>query len=273
MYEKLQGSGGGTSMITERSNIKALILTGDGINCETETALAFKEKGISVEIVHIADLVANPALLERVHILGLPGGFSFGDEIGSGQILALKLKYAVSDELKKFIDDQKLVIGICNGFQALVRLGLLPKPFCDRTMTLTHNRQGHFINRWVDLNVPASNCVWTKELMGKKISLPIRHGEGKIVFKGSFEDQQKIYRLLANEGQIALNYTEDVNGSYNEIAGVCDPTGRVFGLMPHPEAATSKWHAPSGKEKVDGLGIGSLFFESAIRYCEENFLN
>ena len=254
-----------------RSNILALVLTGDGINCEEETALAFREKGINAEIIHISDLIETPSKLENAHILALPGGFSFGDEIGSGQILALKLKYALGPELKKFIDDKKIVIGICNGFQALVRLGSLPKPFDPRVMTLTHNRQGHFINRWVDLDVPASQCVWTKDLQSKKISLPIRHGEGKIVFKGTEEDQKKIYNTLSTQGQIALNYSDDINGSYAQIAGICDPTGRVFGLMPHPEAATSMWHNPSGKMKGDGAGIGAMIFESGIKYCEQNF--
>ncbi len=255
----------------KREQIKALILTGDGINCETETALAFKELGVEPEIVHISDLIEKKELLEDSHILALPGGFSFGDEIGSGQILALKLKYALGDELKKFVEAKKPVIGICNGFQALVRLGLLPKPFRPRSMTLTHNRQGHFINRWVDLEVPTSNCVWTKDLKGEKISLPIRHGEGRIVFKGNEDDQKDLYKTLSTNGQIALNYSSDVNGSYAQIAGVCDPSGLIFGLMPHPEAAISFWHNPSGKEKSDETGLGLLIFESGIKYCETHF--
>ena len=254
-----------------RSNIKALILTGDGINCETETSLAFTEAGIQAEIIHISDLIEDPKRLESAHILALPGGFSFGDEIGSGQILALKLKYSLGDELKKFIDNKKLIIGICNGFQVLVRLGLLPKPFEPRTMTLTHNRQGNFINRWVDLEVPTSECVWTKDIQSKKISLPIRHGEGKIVFKGDSDAQKVMYKTLSTNGQIALNYSVDVNGSYAQIAGVCDPTGRIFGLMPHPEAATSMWHSPAGIDKSGAVGIGASIFESGIKYCEQNF--
>ncbi len=254
----------------KRNQLQALILTGDGINCEAETALAFSELGVTSKIVHIADLIENKKILAESHILALPGGFSFGDEIGSGQILALKLKYALGDELKKFIQDKKPVIGICNGFQALVRLGLLPKPFQPRTMTLTHNRQGHFINRWVDLEVPTSNCVWTRDLKGEKLSLPIRHGEGRIVFKGSEEEQKGIYKTLSSNGQIALNYQSDVNGSYAEIAGVCDPSGLIFGLMPHPEAAISYWHNPGGKDKSGDTGLGLLLFESGIKYCEEN---
>lgn len=258
-------------MTIQRSLIKALVLTGDGINCEEESAIAFKDRGINVEIIHIADLIEKPSLLKMFHIFVLPGGFSFGDEIGSGQILALKLKYSLGDALREFIEDKKIIIGICNGFQALVRLGLLPHPFLEREMTLTHNRQGCFINRWVDLIVPDSVCVWTSQLRLKKISLPIRHGEGRIVFKGNAKDQEEKFNKLHKNGQIALTYALDVNGSYKEIAGVCDPTGRIFGLMPHPEAAISLWQNPDGKMKSDVAGVGVMIFESGIKYCEENF--
>lgn len=254
----------------KRNQIKALILTGDGINCEAETAMAFRELGVHAEIIHIADLISDKNKLLDAQILALPGGFSFGDEIGSGQILALKIKYELGEELRKFVDDKKLIIGICNGFQALVRLGFLPKPFSPRNMTLTHNRQGHFINKWVELEVPTSQCVWTKELVGEKISLPIRHGEGRIVFKGTEEEQKSIYKTLSTNGQIALNYESDINGSYAEIAGVCDPSGLIFGLMPHPEAAISLWHNPGGKNKGEDQGLGLFIFESGIKYCEEN---
>lgn len=258
-------------MTIKKKDIKALVITGDGINCEEETAQAFRDQGINAEIIHISDLITHTHRLRSAHILALPGGFSFGDEIGSGQILALKLKYSLHDELKKFIDDKKIIIGICNGFQALVRLGLLPEPFSERTLTLTHNRQGHFIDKWVDLKVGPSKCVWTKELEGSVIALPIRHGEGKVVFKGDESSQLNFYNTLMENGQVALNYLQDINGSYKEIAGICDPTGRVFGLMPHPEAATSEWLNPSGKNKSGDVGVGAKIFSSAIKYCEENF--
>lgn len=254
-----------------KSDIKVIVLTGDGINCETETALAFKELGASAQIIHIQDLILKPSVLTSAHIMALPGGFSFGDEIGSGQILALKLKYSLGEELKDFINAGKLVVGICNGFQALVRLGLLPKPFSERTMTLTHNRQGHFIDRWVDLNVTESKCVWTKNIQSKSIALPIRHGEGKVIFAGDESSQKNIYETLLENGQIALNYSCDVNGSYKNIAGVCDPSGKIFGLMPHPEAATSQWLNPDGKSKSNETGIGLEFFKNAIEYCENHF--
>lgn len=249
--------------------VQALILTGDGINCENETALAFSEQGCETRIMHIQDLIDQPGLLNQFQILALPGGFSFGDEIGSGQILALKLKYSLGVALTEFINKRKLIIGICNGFQVLVRLGLLPKPFTERQMTLTHNRQGHFINKWVNINVPKSNCIWTKSLQGKEISLPIRHGEGKITFAGDQAAQHNTFQTLMTQGQIALSYTEDVNGSYQQIAGVTDPTGCILGLMPHPEAATSNWLLPDGTLRKSGQAFGQHFFINAIKHCEE----
>jgi len=253
-----------------KKTVKVLVLTGDGINCEEETAMAFNEEGAATEIIHISDLIAHPEQLQSAHILALPGGFSFGDELGSGQILALKLRHALGSELKKFVDSGKLVIGICNGFQALVRLGLLPRPFQERTMSLTHNRQGHFLDKWVSLDIPRSKCIWMKALQEKKIQLPIRHGEGKIVFAGDEQSQQLLYETLQANGQIALRYSEDVNGSFGRIAGVCDPEGRIFGLMPHPEAATSNWLMPSGSEKNEGRGLASFIFRSGIDYCEKH---
>lgn len=252
--------------------VKALILTGDGINCENETAVAFAEQGCETQIMHIQDLIDQPGKLNEFQILALPGGFSFGDEIGSGQILALKLKYSLGFTLTQFIEQKKLIIGICNGFQTLVRLGLLPKPFSERQVTLTHNRQGHFKNEWVDLVIPKSKCVWTKTLQNKKISLPIRHGEGRIVFAGDEAEQQQTYNTLLSTEQIALVYELDVNGSYQKIAGITDPTGCILGLMPHPEAATSNWLRPDGISKNDQTGVGATFFMNAVNHCKEHLL-
>lgn len=251
------------------AKVKALILTGDGINCENETALAFVKSGCETKIMHVQDLIDQPGELNQYQILALPGGFSFGDEIGSGQILALKLKYSLGVALTEFINQRKLIIGICNGFQVLVRLGLLPKPFTERQMTLTHNRQGHFINKWVSLKVPESKCVWTKSLQGKEIQLPIRHGEGRITFAGDQTTQHNTFQTLVANGQIALSYTEDINGSYQQIAGVTDPTGCILGLMPHPEAATSNWLLPDGTAKKSDQAFGTQFFINAVKHCEE----
>lgn len=256
-----------------KSQVKILVLTGDGINCEVETAAAFKSEKSFVQIQHIHDLLLNPESLSSYHILVLPGGFSFGDEIGSGQILALKLKYGLGEHLKKFIDAKKLILGICNGFQVLVRLGLLPRPFSEREMTLTHNRQGHFINQWVGLKVPQSKCIWTKKLQGTTTQFPMRHGEGRIVFSGDSKKQEKIFESLKSSQQIAFYYEQDVNGSYGQIAGVTDPTGCILGLMPHPEAAMTQWLSPDSRYKSAAKGSGALIFEAALEYCNQQFLN
>ncbi|MBL7665943.1 MAG: phosphoribosylformylglycinamidine synthase I [Bacteriovoracaceae bacterium] len=242
--------------------IRVVVICGDGLNCERESARAFELVGAKVDIIHINQLKS----LKNYQVLVIPGGFSFGDEISSGQVLALKLKYQLADELKNFVESGKLVLGICNGFQALVKLGLLPKPFEPRTMTLTNNTQKQFLNRWVDLEIGAkSPCIFTKDMATLK--LPIRHGEGKIVFKGDESQQKKYYEELKKNHQIVFTYTEDVNGSYQKIAGVCDPTGHILGLMPHPEAAINQLLMPYG-EKKNTAGPALKIFENAVSYFQ-----
>lgn len=255
---------------------KILVLTGDGINCERETALAFSLAKADPDIVHINDLLAEPKRLPKYEALALPGGFSFGDDLGSGQVLALKIQHFLGEELREFVERGGPVIGICNGFQALAKLGLLPVPFRERTMALAPNRQGHFIDRWVELEADErSPCVWTKGLADKAelgaIEMPIRHGEGRVVFQA--EHEEAIHNELTRAGQIPLRYTEDVNGSFGRIAGVCDPKGLVFGLMPHPEAATSLLQHPRSAAldvKRTAKGIGMLLFENCVKYLKDS---
>jgi len=248
-----------------------LVLTGDGINCERETSRAFSLAGADPKVVHVNDLLENPKSLRNFAAAAFPGGFSFGDDLGSGQVLALKLSLMLSDELKEFVGAKKPLIGICNGFQALTKLGLLPEPFTTRKMALARNIQGHFIDRWVDLEAEkASVCVWTRNLSQEgSFALPIRHGEGRIVFARG--EEESVHRQLSLAGQIALRYAEDVNGSHGRIAGVCDPSGLVFGLMPHPEAAVSLLQHPrsSRLENRSGEGIGLRFFKNCVSYLRE----
>ena len=248
---------------------QVLVLTGDGINCERETARAFSLAGAEPQIIHVNDLLAAPKKLQSAQALALPGGFSFGDDLGSGQVLALKLSSVLGEELKNFISQKKPVIGICNGFQALTKLGLLPEPFAPRTMALARNSSGNFMDRWVTLEAEEkSPCIWTKGLsLETEWQLPIRHGEGRIVFLAG--EEESIHRKLSLAGQIALRYKDDVNGSYARIAGVCDPSGLVFGLMPHPEAAISLLQHPrasamTGKKNAPGLGL--QFFKNCVHY-------
>ncbi len=249
---------------------KVLVLTGDGINCERETARAFLLAGADPVILHVNDVLADPRRLHDYAAMAFPGGFSFGDDLGSGQVLALKISLVLGSELRAFLEAKKPVIGICNGFQALTKLGLLPEPFGVRKMALARNAHGHFLDRWVELEPEkASVCIWTRNFQGA-IALPIRHGEGRVAFaKG---EEEIIHRQLSHAGQIVLRYSEDVNGSHGRIAAVCDPTGLVFGLMPHPEAAVSLLQHPRSSrfEKRDAEGPGLSFFRNCVSYLRES---
>ena len=244
-----------------------IVMAGDGINCERETAAALELAGGTAKIVHINDLLETPQTLATAEGLAIPGGFSFGDELGSGQILALKIRHKLGDAFFKMTEKQKPVIGICNGFQVLVKLGLLPFPDeKNRRVALAANESGQFIDRWVTLDVnPKSVCLWTQGLPLSSLELPIRHGEGRIVFRAG--EEKDIYQTLLRQGQIPLTYTEDVNGSYGRIAALTDPSGSVLGLMPHPEAYVSAMTYKSSCPPMD-KGDGLFIFENIVRLLE-----
>ncbi|SRR5579875_1308641 len=215
------------------SKPKALVLCGDGINCDAETAWALELAGFDARRVHTSDLLASPRTLMDYQMLALPGGFSFGDEIASGKILALKLKVHVAHLLHQFISAGNLVLGICNGFQVLTQLGLLPfsEPGAPRVVSLTRNAGGKFIDRWVELAVDRTTpCPFFESL--ETIQLPIRHGEGRLALAAdaSGELSESVKR------HAVLRYREDVNGSFDRIAALTNSSGNVLGLMPHPEA-------------------------------------
>lgn len=239
-----------------------LVITGDGINCEKETAAALRLAGGAADILHINDLAAAPEKMAQYDGLAVPGGFSFGDELGSGQIMALKMRYKLGAALRSFVTAQKPVIGICNGFQILVKLGLLPYPDQqERCLALAPNSHGGFTDKWVSMTVQKSRSPWLKNLEGQTIALPMRHGEGRIVLK----DDHLLARLQ-EAGQIPLIYTEDVNGSAGRIAALTDPSGMILGMMPHPEAFVSQhtYRQPGRTGRGDGL----LIFENMIQYLK-----
>lgn len=241
-----------------------IVMAGDGINCERETAFALEFAGAEAKIVHVNDLISTPEALASADGFAVPGGFSFGDELGSGQILALKIKHTLGERFFKLIEGKKPVIGICNGFQVLVKLGLLPYPGQEeRILSLAPNVQGGFLNRWVNLEVDQQSvCLWTQGLEKELIQLPIRHGEGRIAFKQG--EEKKHYDALLQQGLIPLTYTEDVNGSYGRIAALTDPSGMVLGLMPHPEAFIFKETYRNPDAKME-KGDGALIFENIMR--------
>lgn len=262
-------------------SVRALIVTGFGINCNRETDYAFEQAEAESIQIHVNDLAAQPALLERFHILAIPGGFSYGDDVASGKILANRLRYQLGAALQAFVADEKLVIGICNGFQVLVKLGLLPGNATEFTqeVTLTHNDSSRFEDRWVHLKKdPATPCIWLEGL--DVFACPIRHGEGKFIPR-----DDALLRALQENGQVALRYSDvhgtpvegaypaNPNGSVDDIAGICDPTGRVFGLMPHPEAFLRRTNHPRWtRETIEEPTAGALLFENAVRYAQRNLL-
>lgn len=238
----------------------AWVLTGDGINCEFESADACRRAGFTTEILHLSELIARPRPLSDCSLLVLPGGFSFGDELGSGRVLALKIKHQLGWDLAEFARGGGLVLGICNGFQTLVALGA----FGDG-LALAANEDGRFRNEWVTLEVPKAQ---TSAFLGgiTKIDLPIRHGEGRLLFSA---DRSQVRDDTA---ATALVYSRNPNGSTDAIAGLVDSTGRIFGLMPHPEAFARRSQHP-GYYRDPGLpsapGEGLRIFENAFVHAKE----
>jgi len=232
------------------SRVKALVLSGDGINCELETKKAFELADIEAEIVHIQDLIFKIRSLSEFDILSLPGGFSFGDEIKSGKILALKFKQYLQTDFDNFYQAKKPIIGICNGFQALTYLGVFDQGQT-QSVALDENRSGKFINLWVDLKVNSqSECIWTKGI--ESLRLPVRHGEGRVVFARDRET------IISKEA--ALFYSEDINGSHQNIAALTCKYGTTLGLMPHPEAGIYKMLDPkNAKFNLDTTEALTIF--------------
>ena len=242
-----------------------LVLTGDGINCANETAWAFELAGGQADIVHVNDLLNQPSKLFDYQGMAFPGGFSFGDDLGSGQVMALKMRHALGAELSGFVDNGAAIIGICNGFQMLTKLGLLPHPKRSRSVALAPNLHGQFIDRWVTLERPQSSvCKWTAGL--EQFDLPIRHGEGRVVF--SLGQEAALYQELLDRGQVALRYSKDVNGSYERIAAICDPTGMILGLMPHPEAHLFHLHRPNHTAAPFTEGAGLKLFKNIVAHLQ-----
>jgi len=246
---------------------KALILRTAGTNCDKETAFAFELAGAAAEFVHINEFISGRKKMSAYQIMAIPGGFSYGDDIASGKILANELRFKLHKDADKFIKAGKLIIGICNGFQVLVKAGLLPAVEKSGKIesTLTYNDSAKFEDRWVYLKtqsakLKAQNCVWTKGLP-ENIYLPIAHGEGKFIP----EDKELLKKLWENN-QVVLQYVNNPNGSVDDIAGICDPTGRVFGLMPHPERHVSWEQHPRRAHEGGGLQI----FRNAIEYAKTN---
>jgi len=247
----------GSELSTQQVKPKSLILTGYGLNCDYETEYVFKLAGAHTDVVHINDLISGLVKLEDYQILAFIGGFAWADDHGAGVILATKLRRHLGDQLVEFVQSGCFIIGICNGFQALVNLGLLPgfaAGKIKREVALTDNDCGNYRDEWVHLRVEDSPCVFTKGI--SQIDMPIRHSTGKFIASpeviGQLEMRKQIVlRYAFADGDPAGSiFPWNPNGSMNDIAGICDPTGRVFGLMPHPEAFNHATNHPDWTREV-----------------------
>jgi len=252
---------------------RALVLTGYGLNTDYELAHGLELAGAQAERVHLNDLVLHKVSLMDYHIFAVPGGFAFADDLGAGKVMAERMRAHLMDDLLEFIEDGKLIFSGCNGFQVIVKLGLLPGilKYGVQEATLTCNDSGRFEDRWVYLKPEKnSNCVFTRGI--ESLYLPVRHGEGKFVPK-----DEKVLKQMKANGQITLRYVDECghaagypwnpNGSIESIAGISDPTGRIFGLMPHPEAHLYRYNHPRWtREQLPEEGQGLQIFKNAVEY-------
>lgn len=254
---------------------KVLILRAPGTNCEIETAYAFGLAGAKTTLVHVNQLIESPQLAHEHQVLCFPGGFSYGDDIAAGRILAQQLKVHLGEVVNEFRQKDRLVLGICNGFQIMMRLGIFfEMPDCPPA-TLTLNRQGRFEDRWVHLSTTPSNCVFLKDI--EQMYLPMAHAEGRLVLRRDGEGGR-----LAGSGRLCLRYSlengpaqdqllpfpANPNGSEWNTAGLCDATGRIFGLMPHPERHIEATHHPFWTRRLEqpAFGDGYQIFQNAVGY-------
>jgi phosphoribosylformylglycinamidine synthase len=230
----------------------AIVLAAPGTNRDHDVSFALDLAGAEPRIVLLAELLADPAVLGTAQMLVVAGGFSYADALGAGRMWSLELSHGVGDSLTAFVAAGKPVIGICNGFQVLTGTGLLPG-------ALGHNASGHFQCEWVSLEAPTSRCIWTRDL--ESFECPIAHGEGRYVHDDP--------AALAAAGQVALRYIgHNPNGSVDDIAGVCDESGVVLGLMPHPENhVIARQHPRRSRGTAGSLGL--QVFEQGVRHAKE----
>ncbi len=262
-------------------NVRVLVLRAAGVNCDEETAFAFELAGAQAQRVHINRLIENPAMLDDFAIMVFPGGFSYGDDVAAGKILANQVVHHLVEPIRRFIESGRLALGICNGFQVLLKAGFLPgwdgavgsKSFADLPVSITDNDRPQYECRWVYLEPASDRCVFLTP--GQRLCVPMAHGEGKIVTRDA-----AVLSRLQNENYIAFRYVDadgqpgpfpiNPNGAVDSIAGLTDSTGRILGLMPHPERHIHRTQHPHwtrlGEREPDGLTI----FRNAVNYAKSH---
>ena len=245
-----------------------LILRAPGTNCDFETSYAFEIAGATTERIHVNRVLEDPSLIDRFQIMCFPGGFSYGDDVAAGRVLATKVRVRLFDAIRKFRDSGKLILGVCNGFQILIKSGILvADDEQGAPVTLTWNKSGVYTDRWTRLVVKSDKCVFLRGVA--EAYLPIAHAEGKFMAR----DEAVLDKLEA-EGRLVLRYvpSDNPNGAMRDVAGVCDETGRVFGLMPHPERHIDRTQRPNWTRLrnepgfADKVGDGLAIFKNAVEY-------
>ncbi len=253
--------------------VKTIVLRAPGTNCDAETVFAFEQAGSEVDLVHVNRLINHERKLADYQIMVIPGGFTYGDDIAAGKVLANELSFKLGDDITRFYEAGGLILGICNGFQVLVKAGFLPEPDngSHQQITLAANDSGKFECRWVNLAVNKdSSCVFTRGM--ESIYIPVAHGEGKFVAAPEIlPDINVVVRYADEQGDIEAGYPHNPNGSVNNIAGICDSSGRIFALMPHPErhirgTQHPQWTSLGAKQYGDGFAI----FQNAVRWVQRS---
>ncbi|MBN2223234.1 MAG: phosphoribosylformylglycinamidine synthase subunit PurQ [Deltaproteobacteria bacterium] len=272
-----------------KKSVRAITISGNGTNCEIETAFAFKLAGAEVsDIVHISRIVAGDVRLDDYHILALAGGFLDGDDLGAAKAMANRVKFAhitgtgrrLLDEILGFVEAGKLIIGICNGFQLMVKIGLLPAlggTYGTQSVTITNNDSGRFEDRWVRLFIePDCPSIFTRGI--RHLTFPVRHGEGKFVAPpavlSAIEAKHLVVARYADENYTpTMSYPLNPNGSLSSVAGICDQTGRLMALMPHPEGYLFRSQHPTWtRGNIPEEGMGLMVFKNAVTYVRENLI-
>lgn len=250
------------------SRVRVLVLRAPGSNCDHETAFAFELAGALTSLVHIGELVRGERTLDYFHIVAIPGGFTYGDDLGAGKILANELRFRLGQEIPRFVESGRLVLGICNGFQALVKAGILPSPReGQQLMSVTYNDSGRFECRWVYLGANRdSPCHFTEGI--ERLYLPVAHGEGKVVATPEVLPRMRQVLHYVDEFGERAGYPFNPNGSVDGVAGVCDDSGLVFGLMPHPERSVLVSQQPHWTQgATEELGGGFRVFANAVKWA------
>lgn len=251
---------------------KVAILYTEGINRDQESSYAFSIAGAETDIVHLTELESGTKKLSDYQILFAPGGFSYGDDVMSAKIWAAKSLAHFEDQLEKFSQEDKLIIGVCNGFQYLIRTGLLPFTNVGQIeATLTHNSTNHFEGRYVKVRVEKSNCIFTQGMEGKILNVPTSHCEGRFLAPNEIldklnQDQQIVFKYVDEAGNPTQNYPANPNGSTRAIAGICSPNGKIMGLMPHPECNTKFNHYTNWNIEGQEGGQCLEIFKNAVNY-------